>query len=362
MGCGDIRRVKFFTFVEFGVMAHEIEEVRMLDGRLATEAMFADGKPAWHGLGYTWAPGHVPNSMEVEEKMPSVFFEVEKEPIRLVNDRDGMAPPIDDNFALVRQDTGRCLHVVGGDYQVWQNREAFEFLDSLQQDGIMKYETVVVLKGGKTVVLLARLPGVDTITAGDHCFRYVLCSLSHGGGAIVLTPTSIRAVCWNTLQMALTGSRHKVSIRHSGDLKSKLDTAHKYISQFDSAFTHYREDAQKLLVGCTKEQRIEYINELFPISTASKTEGGKKMAETKQAKRVDQVRQTYLSKANQMAGVKDTWWGMFNALTESVDHGNRQERGKDARKNLENRFITITGGPMADFKTHAFNLALEMAG
>ena len=234
-------------------------------------------------------------------------------------------------------------------------------MDSLQQDGIIKYESVFVLKGGKGVDLLARMPGHDTIVKGDTSFRYVLCSLWHGGGAIVLTPTWIRAVCWNTLQMALNGSRHKVSIRHSGDMASKLSIAHTYISQFDEGFTKYREEAQKLITSYTPAQAAEYINRVFPVNEDTKTERGKKMAETKRANRIDQVRQAFKSGANQMPGVKGTWWAMFNAVTETVDHSDRPDLGKNTRKNLENRFTTITSGAMAEFKSNAFNVALEMA-
>jgi len=342
-------------------MSHEIEQVRMLDGRLAIEAMFADGTPGWHRLGHTYAPGFVPTREDLQRDCPSMFFTVEKEAIRLVNDRDGQAPAIEDQYALVRQDTAKTLHIVGKDYKIWQNNEAFDFMDSLQMDGIMKYETAIVLKGGKQMVILARLPGVDTITKGDHSFRYILCTFSHGGGAIVLMPTSIRVVCWNTLQMALGAGQFKVSIRHSGDLKTKLDIAHKAISQFDAAFTNYREGAQRLLTGWTNEKLREYIEELFPANTTATTDKGKSGAETRRQKRIDQVRTAFKSPANNMPGVKGTWWQAFNAVTETVDHGKRTERSRDARENLENRFVAITEGEASKFKSEAFELALEMA-
>lgn len=336
------------------------EKVRTFDGKLCEEAMYADGRPGWHSLGYTWEPGVVPNSEQVEECMPSLFFPVKKEAIQLVDTRGGTAPAIEDHFALVRQDTGKTLHVVGNDYEVWQNRDAFNFLDSLQMDGVIKYETCIILKGGKQVVLLARLPGADTVAEGDHSFRYVLCTFSHGGGAIILTPTSIRVECWNLLQMALSGSKHKYSIRHSGNLEAKLKLAKEYISQFDSQFTDYRKKAEQLVKPYTEAEAIAYIDEMYPKKECA-TKRGQKAADTRRKNKLKEVRQHFKSRANQLPSIKGTWWQLFNAVTETVDHGKRQERGKSERDNMENRFMAITSGPQADFKTKAFETALTMA-
>ena len=128
-----------------------------------------------------------------------------------------------DHFATVRTDSGDVLGVVGKRYRIVQNRDAFGFLDSLLQDGIMKYESAGALRGGRQVFLLARMPSVDEIVPGDNSLRYVLFSTSHDGtAAIHAVPTSVRVVCANTLRIATASS---VGFRHTDDVKAKLDSA-----------------------------------------------------------------------------------------------------------------------------------------
>jgi len=339
---------------------HEIEAVRLSDGRLAHEALYAND-PAWHGLGEVWKPGEglAPCSAEIEERLPSIFFKVGKKP---VCDETG-TPDNDGWYRLVREDTGKCLHVVGEKYKVLQNRAGFEFLDSLQMDGVIRYESVFVLNGGKSVVLLARMPSYDEIVKGDVSFRYIMAKLQHGGGSTILTPTSVRAVCANTVRAALQGSKNQIAIRHSGDMKAKLDEARDALSQFDTQFTLYRENAQKLLKGYTHPDAKAYIGELFPAPDKAgyDTDRGFNRAKNAHDKKVDQVRDMFKRPGQNMPGVKGTWWALFNSVTESVDHGKRTREATDKRARAENRYASIIERDGAAFKEEAFRLALEMA-
>lgn len=328
-------------------MAHEIS---FANGR--AEAMFSN-RPAWHGLGEVFdRDGRSAPDSATAIELASLAWEVGKQAIFLA---DGSEIP--DNFALVRQDTGHTLSIVGNEYRTLQNVEAFRFLDSLLQDGVMRYESAFALQGGRQVCLLARMPSVDTIAAGDTVLRYILFSASHGGGAIRTTPTAVRVVCANTQRLALSRSTSTITVRHSGDLQSKLTTAQRYLSQFDAAFTLYREQAQTLLKGYSAAQAAEYINALFPAPADGSTERVKNAY----SRLMDQIGASLRDEPQNVASIRGTWWSLFNAITQTVDHGQPARQSRDLRARAENRFLNVTQGDGANVKDRALDLALSLS-
>ena len=320
-------------------MAHEISESNGV-----AEAMYAL-QPAWHGLGTTL--DHVPDSAEAI-RAAHLEWNVEMQPVFT---RGGVEIP--DTFATIRTDTSAVLGVVGARYKIVQNREAFDFLDGLLQDGIMRYESAGALRGGRIVWLLARLPSVDTIAEGDDSLRYVLFSTSHDGSASIhAIPTSVRVVCANTLRIATMGD---IGFRHTGDVQAKLEFARQYLSQFDAKFSLFRDHAQTLATRrYTPEQAKAYIAELFPEVSKDESPRGHTIRERK----VKAVRENFVNSRNTLPSIKGTWWALVNSVTESIDH-----TGKELdREGRENRMISLTDGNGADFKTRAFDLALTMAG
>lgn len=321
-------------------MAHEISNV---NGR--NEAFYAL-QPAWHGLGTVL--DHAPTS-ELAMEAAHLNWDVELQDLTTVG---GIKIP--DHFATVRTDTREVLGVVGKRYSIVQNREAFAFLDSLMQDGLIRYESAGALRGGKLVWLLARMPSVDTIAEGDDCLRYILFSTGHDGNSLVHgIPTSTRVVCANTLRVALA-SDFDFSFRHTGNVQEKMNVARQYLSQFDAKFTLFRDEARKLATAkYTPDQAREYVAKLFP---EVKEDGrGKTIRENK----VSQVRANFRNPRNSMPSIKGTWWQLVNSVTEAVDHDANKSTAKPHLK--ENRMLSLTDGTGADFKAQAFKLAIQMA-
>lgn len=335
-------------------MAHELSQV-MIGGRNVFEAVYAND-PAWHGLGEIFDPdGHQGMNSEQAIELGHLGWDVALEDMTLK--ADGL--DITGFKGLVRQDTRDTLATVGGRYEILQNREAFGFLDGLIQDGIMKYEAAFALRGGRSVCLLARMPSFDWVVPGeDGLLRYILLSMSHGYGGINILPTSVRVVCANTQRLALRmGKKSTWTIRHSGNMQAKLDVAKKYISQFDKAFDLYRENAKGLLAGYTDKQKVDYINELFPAPA----EDAGNRTKTNYQKELNQVNQALRSRAQNVPGIKGTWWSLFNAVTEVVDHADPLRQSKNPVAARENKFIKVMTGPGASFKDKALDLALTMA-
>ena len=341
-------------------MSHEIS---VLDSGIV-EAMYAN-KPAWHSLGTLFDVGGTmaPDSATAAHLSNLDKWLVEKQPIYL-----GGGVEIPEQFALVRNDVNRVLGIVGSTYVPFQNAEAFSFLDSLVMDGVLRYESAMALKGGQRIVLLARMPSIDTFAEGDYGLRYIMLSAGHDGNTpINLLPTSVRVVCANTENMALRmGKRVNFSIKHTGKTGERLTIAKKYLSQFDKGFTEYREQAALLATRqASPDQVIEYLETLFPSKGEDgqdKTGRGATIRENK----VGEIQRFALNPANILRSIEGSWWGLYNAVTMAIDHGekftSRGSKDDDGRAFEENKFLSLMDGRLATLKDKAFTVACELAG
>lgn len=333
-------------------MAHQIS----IRDNGQVEAVYRND-PAWHGLG-TVFQSEAGNRLTSERaiELGGLDWDVKLEPMQLPS---GIIVP--GYNAITRGDSGAVLGVVGDRYVPFQNREAFGFLDSFVQDGALEYEAAFALRGGATVVLLARMPEVDNVAEGDDCMRYILCSTSHDGTApIYMQPTSVRVQCANMLRVALSDTQYQVSIKHTGSMAKHLETARQYLSQFNEGFTLFRDSARVL---ATKQygssQATEFLQRLFPMPQGDDEKA--KKAQVKWAKRIGRVMDKLLHPSNQLASIKGTWWQLVNAVTFDVDHEETRTRGKSDRQRKENVFLQVSEGKGAELKNRAMTLALEMA-
>jgi phage/plasmid-like protein (TIGR03299 family) len=125
-------------------------------------------------------------------------------------------------------DNGAVLGIVGKDYQIVQNRDAFKFFDSIVGgDGIM-YETAGALGKGEKIFITAKLPGYIKVGNNDLIEKYLFLTTSHdGSGSITAAFTPVRIVCANTLNAAMKNMTNVVKIRHTSNATERLRTAHK---------------------------------------------------------------------------------------------------------------------------------------
>jgi len=306
-------------------------------------------RPAWWDAASEYVLPEVPTSADMITAA-HLDWEVEMSCCR---DEKGKA--LADYCFTRRQDTGTVLGCgMTSDYRVVQNKEAFSFLDSLLQDGVMRYESAGALDGGRTVWALARMPSVDNIAEGDDSLRYNLFLNSHdAGGSLFIIPTSVRVVCANTARIATKGQR---GIRHTGDMDYKLNQAKLMLSQYDQQFTLFRDNARKLAsMKWSSDAAKAYITTLFP---EVKEEG---KAKTIREKKVQEVRDALRADRQTLPSIKGTWWSLYNAVSEAVDHGNIfRTTGKGVQR-AERKFANVAFGNGADFKQQAFDLALSMA-
>lgn len=334
------------------IMGHGFE----IDDNGSTQLMLAE-KSAWHGLGTVL--DHAPNSREAitVARMDDL---VTMRPLQ--NDLGHEIPGF---FQTCYSKTPhRTLGIVTERYKPIQNVDAFAGLDSLVSNGDMRYESCGALEGGKKIFILGRIPTVDVIAEGDTSNRFVLFTHGHDGKtSLDMLLVNERVVCANTLAVALgeAGAKGTRGIRHTGDVKGKMTKALDYLSQFNAGFDGYVERARLLAQRkISADQAKEYIALMFP---EPKDADGKVVTEGRGASivanRIEGVRNALRLERNNLPSIRGTWWRIYNAITDATDHDARKKIDTAAKQ--EKKFSDLITGGSADFKTKAFNLALDMS-
>lgn len=295
-------------------MAHEVETM-----------MYAKELP-WHGLGTYVGENPIPYREAIRLSGLDWTVTLEEAGAR-TKGVEGPFPiepafhPSPDYRAVVRDSDFSVLAMVGTKYRPVQNNEAFEFLDAVLDTGNVRYHTAGSLRGGKKVWLLAELPEEYQIepTPGDVTKPYLLLSNSHDGSShLRCMLTSTRVVCMNTLRIALSSSDEGISIRHTGDVKAKIEEAQRVLGFAAKETQGYREVAAQLLRHQMNMKKFrEFINELVPLP-----------ADAEEAKKATRVINQHDAMAGlfdngpgvKLPGVYGTRWAALNAVTAFTTH------------------------------------------
>jgi len=196
-------------------------------------SFFSVKEKAWHNLGKV--VDKYPTSAEAIE-YAGLDYKVEKRPLftyetdNHYGETDVIIPEISvpNYFATVRTDTEDVLGVVGRDYEVVQNVDAFQFFDAIigGGDGIL-YETAGALGKGERIFITAKLPDYIRIGKEDLIEQYLFLTTTHNGlGSIMAAFTPVRIVCNNTLNAALGNHTNAIKIRHTSSANDRIRQAH----------------------------------------------------------------------------------------------------------------------------------------
>ena len=287
------------------------------------ETMFYTREKPWHGLGTMVA--EAPNSAEALE-LAGLNWNVTSRPIFTDDFRE-----IPHWRSNIRESDDAILGIVSDRYKIVQNREAFEFTDSLI-GGDVRYETAGSLSGGRRVWLLARMPAVKILD--DETEPYLCFTNSFDGtGAIKVCMTPVRVVCNNTLNLALSGAKRSWSAKHMGDMDSKIAEARTALELASRYMTELDAYAGKLANKKVTDDEIRKIlDELFPIEEDS-TEAMKKTA--------IRARNEYMVCYN-MPDIRKyygTAWGAVNAMADMADHTRPKRMTRNYAENNWSRII-----------------------
>ena len=292
-------------------------------------SFFSVKEKAWHGLGQIVE--QYPNSAEAIQ-FAGLDYEVEKRPLftnSLNNDLAGIDTGISvakidvpAYFATVRNDNNTVLGVVGKDYEVVQNVDAFTFFDAIVggDSGIL-YETAGALGKGERIFITAKLPGYIRVGNSDLIEQYLFLTTSHDGfGSITAAFTPIRIVCNNTLNAALRNHTNCIKIRHTANANDRLKQAHTLMgitgtigAALEGVFNHWSK------VRITDKE----VKQLIQVAMSPNKEVLKNLAEGK----IDDLSTAYKnmvesvyeygssSPSQQMETTAGTVFGAYNAIT-----------------------------------------------
>jgi phage/plasmid-like protein (TIGR03299 family) len=294
-------------------------------------------------------------------RLARLDWTVEQWPITAANPTTWATSKVDDFVANVRTDTQAVLGVVGCGYHVFQNRDAFDFMDAIVGDKLAMYETAGALKGGRRVWMLAAIPKEYRAGPEDLIKPYVLLVNSHDGSAALrMIPTTVRVVCQNTLNLALgqAAASEGISIRHRPSLDGRVKEARDKLGIVAARFDRFDEELHAMLDRHMKPLQLErYFDGVLPPLPRDASE--RQQRNRKQT--VEQFHTNFNNDTNTLPGVRGTAWAAYNAVSEWADH-ERQFRGGNDRQRAENRLSSVWFGSSAQIKQRAYGQALELAG
>lgn len=307
-------------------MAHNLN----FNERTGRYSFFSVQEKAWHGLGQIVTD--YPTSAEAI-KHAGLDYEVIKSPLytnasNIIDPTDsleirGNEVNVPNYFATIRTDNNAVLGVVGKEYHIVQNREAFSFFDAIVggTDGIL-YETAGALGNGERIFITAKLPDYIRVGNGDDVTeKYIFLTTSHdGSGSITAAFTPVRIVCQNTLNASLRNMSNVVRIRHTSGAKQRLENAHKvmglaneFSNQLEDIFNNWAKvkvadnEVKKMIqfALCPNKETLQHLKagNDDEISTVFKNTVE------------DAFAYAMTSDSQQMNTTKGTLFGAYNAVT-----------------------------------------------
>ncbi len=317
----------------------------VVEGAMTTKEAFEESGLDWPGgvekrpLFTTTAPLDVnakPESLIVTDGIPADWGAAQ----------NALPEPlwVPDKSAVVRVMDNAILGVVGPGYQVMQNVDMFGFLDALTtgEGKPAKWESAGSLKGGRHVWALLSLADTEIIVGkDDQLLPYLLITNAHDGSASCrVIPTTIRVVCWNTLSAAIAGqfSELTVSIRHTGDLASKIADAKLMLAKAGEMFGAFEVVANEMNNALIDKATFEsLVATLFPDADEDATDATKGRVESNRLMLAAAV----VEEVKLLAAPDMTYWTVLQGVTRFVDHKQKvQLRGRDGSEaRFDNSFL-----------------------
>ena len=345
-------------------MAHNLN----FNEQTRQHSFFSVKEKAWHGLGQIVQD--YPSSAEAI-RQAGLDYAVEKRKLFTFDnenhngnpDTDIIIPEIEVSgyFATMRTDTEQVLGVVGKDYEIVQNVDAFSFFDAIVGGDGIQYETAGALGKGERVFITAKLPGYIQVGQQDLIEQYLFLSTSHDGyGSITAAFTPVRIVCANTLNAAMRNHSNSIKIRHTANAKDRLEQAHKVMGisnklsvELEQIFNQWAkmrisDPEVKKLIQLAMVPNKEVLHNLRTGKQDELSTAFKNIVDT-----VYEYAQ--VSPSQQQETTKGTVFGAYNAVTGYFQNVRNYKSDESKLKSL------LYGGTAQLRSQTAFNLCMDFA-
>jgi len=299
-------------------MSHEIE---VIDG--VGQMVSARGKTPWHKLGFVVPEDEGLLTVDRALHLGGLDWEVTKQPLF-----QGFQLPdggldyrqVDRRFLVTRSTDQKVLGTVGSSYTVVNNREGFDFVQTLLDTSDAVIDTAGSLSDGKRVFMSALMPETMKL-AGEDYEVYVLFTNSHDGSkGLAVSIVTVRVVCRNTEQMALRSAKHTWQVHHRTNIEGKIAEARDTLDLVSRYRDEFSAQVEAMLEKeVTDETFRKILNASFP----------------QQKVQLEKNVEAVITLRNESGTIADdqrkTAWGAYNALTEFVswkDYQNEEARTK----------------------------------
>ena len=273
------------------------------------------------------------NSVKEAMQISGLDYEVVKAPIYLSNGHR-----IEGQFATKKKGTDDVFGIVGKDYTIVQNEEAFSFVDSIIPEGLT-FE-----KAGETSwmnYIIASMP--EQYILDDGFKPYIIFQNSHSGATTLKAAISpLRIVCQNQFTMAFRNADNKISLRHGTSIKDKLDEARRILQVSASYMDEFKANAEMMATTKLTQESVErIINGYFVVDEETST---------RRANTIEEKRNVFLNayNAEDNQNFKGTVYGMVNAFADYITHVDplRKTKTSDFSKFVN---VTFNNGLMENF-------------
>lgn len=319
----------------------DIAEYRGMRRNSQVETMAYAGDVPWHLTGTPVGEAQDSETMAVKG---GVDWDVELGPVYGPNHVE-----IPGWNSIYRVTDNKVFAVSKGRYEVWNNRDAFAFTDSLIQDGVAKYHTVGSLYGGAKVWLLMQME--QGMQIGQEEYRnYVL--VLNGFDlqtAITVKYVNERVVCRNTVMIALAENSLTFRTTHAPGIDRRMEQARELFQVTTEAQRQQQARLEQMLqIKLSKKDRELVQTELFGSMDDD--------TPTRRKNALEAFMAIYEAE-RQLNG--HTAYTMFNAATGYADHA-AVYRGQGVERE-ESRFRSMLSGPNQQMKAKTLDVLRDIA-
>lgn len=283
------------------------------------------------------------NSIDEVLKLAKLDYTVDLQPVfTKIGEKEVDIPS---RRAVVRND-GHVYNTVSSSYVPIQNKEAFDFLHSIDSD--IRY-----VKGGETagglIYIIGELREMDIL--GDKFKLYAIFQNSHNARyQLAATICPLRIVCQNQFNISFKESESTILIRHTKNIGNKVAVAAETLRNINEYTKSFEEHAKKFAQQKITPDGVEkFLDFMFP-ERPNMTQASIERLELEKAK----FMKAYNTDDNQ--NFQGTAWGLINGLTDYITHSTftRKVENADEKKFVStildpkklNNAITFIGSSM----------------
>ena len=252
---------------------------------------------------------------------------------------------IDGKRAVVRDDNGYPLGVVGKSYTPIFNTELAAFADDLSGLGNGAGTFVGTMHGGRRVFAVVdfgsyRPPGFGGSEIVN--LSQIVWSRHDGGGSFTAGLYPMRLSCANGMRALIHEKVRSVRIRHTMKSEQRLVEARNVLGVGEQAFDSFTESVERLLdTEYSDAQFIELTNTLLPIG-----DDDTPPATTTRRSNAREAMFALWSEAENLADVRGTGYAAVNAIGE-WEQWVRPIRGDRGRDEAHMMSVMGAGDPLA---------------